>query len=44
MPEGVNEVKIIQYRGHYVIYVNNAFYCTADSYIEAINELYEVHR
>ena len=39
----INEVKIIQTRGHWEVYVNSEFFCSADSYIEAVNELYETH-
>ena len=44
MPSGTNEVKIIQTRGHWEVYVDGKFYCSTDSYTEAINELYEARR
>ena len=44
MPNGTNEVKIIQTRGHWEVYVDGKFYCSTDSYTEAINELYEARR
>lgn len=44
MPVSTNEVRIIQDRGHWVVYVDNKFFCTADSYIEAVNELYEAYK
>lgn len=40
----INEVKIIQIRGHYEVYTDGKFLCSADSYIEAINELYKVYK
>ena len=43
MAEGVNEVQIVQERGHWVIRINGDFFCTADTYSEAINELWEVY-
>lgn len=44
MPSKTNEVKIIQTRGHWEVYVDGKFYCSTDSYTEAINELYEAKR
>lgn len=38
------EVWIIETRGHWEVYVNGEFFCTADSYTEALNELYEVFK
>ena len=40
----LEEVKIIQIRGHYEVYTNGKFFCSADSYIEAVNELYEAYK
>lgn len=39
-----DEIKIIQVRGHYEVYTNGQFFCSADSYIEALNELYEAYK
>lgn len=39
-----DEVKIIQVKGHYEVYTDGKFFCSADSYIEAINELYKVYK
>ena len=38
------EVWIRETRGHWEVYVNGEFFCTADSYTEALNELYEVFK
>lgn len=32
-------IDIKQEYGHYVVYVNGKFYCSADTYLEAVNEL-----
>ena len=34
-------VKIIHERGHYAVYVDGEFYCTADTYAEAAREVEE---
>lgn len=39
-----DEVKIIQVRGHYEVYTDGEFFCSADSYVEAVNELYEFYK
>lgn len=33
------EIKIVQNRGHWEVYLNGEFFCSADSYIEAAREL-----
>lgn len=38
------EVKIIQTRGHYEVYTDGKFFCSTDSYIEAVNELYKAYK
>lgn len=43
MPIGVNEVQIKQVREHWEIYVNGEFFCSTDSYTEAVNELHEAY-
>lgn len=43
MPSGINEVKIEQTRGYWEVYINGEFFCSADSYIEAVNELYDTY-
>lgn len=35
----MNHIKIISKCGHYVAYVNGEFFCTADTYNEAVKEL-----
>ena len=34
----IPEVKITQVRGHWEIYLDGEFYCSTDSYIEAVEE------
>lgn len=34
-------VKIIHERGHYAVYMDGKFYCTADTYAEAAREIEE---
>lgn len=36
MPE---EIKIIPANGHYEVYINGMFYCSADTVIEAAKEI-----
>ena len=43
MAFGVSEVQIKQVRGYLEVYVNGEFFCSTDSYIEAVNELYETY-
>lgn len=40
---GVSEVQIKQVRGYFEVYVNGEFFCSTDSYTEAVNELYEAY-
>ena len=44
MTTDVHDLTIKQVRGHWEVYVNGEFFCTTDSYIEAINEVYEAYR
>ena len=39
MGSDVHEVQITQTRGHWEVYINREFFCSADSYTEAVNEL-----
>jgi len=39
MTFGIHEVKIVQVRGHWEVYINGMFFCSADSYFEAVDEL-----
>lgn len=41
MPIDINDLTIKQIRGHFEVYVNGNFFCTADSYLEAIREVYD---
>lgn len=43
MAHDISEVQIKQIRGHFEVYVNGAFFCSTDSYTEAVNELYEAY-
>jgi hypothetical protein len=36
-------VRIVRDRDHYVVYINGKFYCTADTYREAVQELEQVN-
>lgn len=40
MPIDINDLTIKQIRGHFEVYVNGKFFCTADNYLEAIREAY----
>lgn len=44
METDICDVQIKRDRGHWEIYINGKFFCTADSYVEAVNELHEVYR
>ena len=39
MGPDIQEIRIIQTRGHWEVYINNKFFCTADSYPEAVDEI-----
>ena len=43
MSVDVYEVKIRQVRGHWVVYINGDFFCSADSYGEAVKEAQAVY-
>lgn len=43
MRRDISEVQIKQIRGHFEVYVNGKFFCSTDSYTEALNELYEAY-
>lgn len=43
MPEGVNEINIRQVMGHWEITINGKFFCSADTYNEAVKELKRVY-
>lgn len=44
MTTTVHDVQIKQTRGHYEVYVNGEFFCSTDSYVEAVNELYKAYK
>lgn len=44
MIASIKEVSIKRVRGHWEVYVNGEFLCSADSYVEAVNELYEAYK
>lgn len=33
------EINIISEYGHYTVYIDGKFFCTADTYVEAVREL-----
>lgn len=38
------DTEIKETRGHWEVYVNGEFFCSADSYLEAVNELKEAYK
>lgn len=44
MANDLSDVRIGKTRGYWEVYVNGEFFCTADSYIEALNELYDIYK
>ena len=43
MPD-IHNVKIEQVRGHWEVSINGDFFCSTDSYSEALNELWAAYR
>lgn len=43
MATGVHEVQIMQVMGHWEVHVNGEFFCSADSYNEAVREIKDVY-
>lgn len=43
MADGVHEIQITQVMGHWEIRINGEFFCSTDSYAEAVNELWNVY-
>jgi hypothetical protein len=43
MANGAYEVRILQIKGHWEVYINDVFFCSADSYTEAVNEIRDVY-
>lgn len=33
------DIRIISEHGHYAVYIDGKFFCTADTYVEAVKEL-----
>lgn len=44
MSNDIREIKIEQTRGYWEVSVNGQFFCTADTYSEAVNELWQAYR
>lgn len=44
MTDDIFNVEIKHDRDHWVVYVNGEFFCTADSHLEAVKELYETYK
>ena len=42
METDISEVKIKQVRGHWEVYLDGEFYCSADSYTEAVEEAADI--
>ena len=42
MENNIPEVKIIQVRGYWEVYRDGEFYCSADSYTEAVEEAADI--
>lgn len=40
----IYEIQINQIRGHWEVYIDGEFFCSADNYVEAVNELYETYK
>ena len=43
MASGISEINISQVGGHWEVYINGEFFCSADSYSEAVGEIIEVY-
>lgn len=39
----IHEVRIAQVRGYWEVHINGEFFCSADTYSEAVNELWSVY-
>ena len=42
METDISEVKITQVRGHWEVYLDGEFYCSADSYTEVVEEAADI--
>lgn len=43
MAKDIHEVRIAQAYGRWEVYVNGEFFCTADTFSEAMNEIWSVY-
>lgn len=43
MPNDIHDVKIEQVRGYWEVTINGEFFCSADNFSEAMNELWEAY-
>ena len=39
MGSDIHEIQIMQTRGQWEVYINNKFFCSADNYTEAVDEI-----
>lgn len=39
MGSDIHEIQIMQTRGHWEVYINNKFFCSADNYTEVVDEI-----
>lgn len=44
MTAGAPNIQIKQVMGHWEVYINNKFFCSADSLTEAVNEVYSSYK
>ena len=44
MHNTIHDIQIKQVREHWEVHINGEFFCSTDSYIEAINEIQETYR
>lgn len=43
MEDGIHEIDIKQVMEHWHVYINGEFFCSADTYNEAVNEIRETY-
>lgn len=43
MADGVHEVEIKHVYGHWIVVINGEFFCSADTYNEAVKEIERVY-
>lgn len=44
MESDIHDALIKETRGYWEVYINGEFFCSADSYLEAVNELKEAYK